>query len=1009
MKRKGKLKFLMGSLLLISLLVTGCSQLFTEKYEVNLKTDDKAGEIKLSPLGGEYKEGKVVTVKAVPAENYVFKSWAGDLTGSEQQQTIKVTEALTIQAKFDGKPVFKNLKNKEVTVDEKLTFQVQPEDPEGKEVTLEVRSKPQGAEFVSETGEFSWQPAANALGEHQVTFLASDGELTNRETITIEVSKKNQPPVVKGVSDRVVTETNKLAFQVEATDLEEAEVTFGVKNKPPAAKFDSQSGRFSWQPNYQAAGSYEVTFTATDGKLKSEKTITIKVKNKNQAPVLKKIGNKQIAKDEELNFTVQANDPDGDSVQLKVKNKPLGAEFNSVTGEFNWQPDYHPVGNYEATFIASDGDLSMQETIVISVGDVNSPPEAKEDVGTTVQGEKIKLDLLANDQDPDSDQLSIKQVTNGEYGEVTNKEKGTVIYQPEADYTGQDTFTYTVSDSEGATDKAEVTIKIEEKINGVQANADLATGTKNSSIEIDVVANDTSQNGESLTITDLGEPEQGKVTKSSSGRVVYSPKKDYTGQDSFSYTVSDEQGNTDTAQVTVIFKSDSEDNSQQEHSSTTSSPSSFPTAQDDIKQVQAGKSIQLEVLANDQSKVKEKLTIQRITDPQHGEVEPADQRKIKYRANEDYSGQDSFKYTIVNSQGNTDTAQVKITVTDSQEEFTPADKQLSVTTGEEVTIDVLANNEAEMKAGNLSLQEVNQAKQGQVKKNSSGQITYVAPEDYQGRDQFTYTFSDQQGKVGTGKVQINIRAEIKLEMSKISAGTTAPDNGGIRLEFDIYMGNYEVTNQQFLQFLNQAEVSAAGRYKGKKIIDLSGSIKHQAGEFKINNNRGTEKNNLQAQPVTGVTWYGAVAYCNWLSRQQGLAPAYDLKSWTLQDEPQQLAGYRLPTEEEWKYAARGGSKGQPTTYAGSDQIKEVAWYRRNTAEGEDTKPVGRKAANELGLYDLSGNVWEWTGASIDSFVVRCGGSWKNSAADCQVTSTDQLPPSAALKELGFRVVRTKKQ
>ena len=174
-------------------------------------------------------------------------------------------------------------------------------------------------------------------------------------------------------------------------------------------------------------------------------------------------------------------------------------------------------------------------------------------------------------------------------------------------------------------------------------------------------------------------------------------------------------------------------------------------------------------------------------------------------------------------------------------------------------------------------------------------------------------------------------------------------------------------------------------------------------------------------PVESVSWYDAVGYCNALSVKEKLAPCYQINGTTVGwAEGVKCTGYRLPTEAEWEYAASPAS-GPRTVYAGSDTVEGVAWHSGNA--GSTTHAVKTKTANGRGLYDLSGNVWEWVWDSYQSNYqvlpatdpiasstaadrVTRGGSWSFSATLARVAKRGSSSPTYSDYNLGFRFVRS---
>lgn len=229
--------------------------------------------------------------------------------------------------------------------------------------------------------------------------------------------------------------------------------------------------------------------------------------------------------------------------------------------------------------------------------------------------------------------------------------------------------------------------------------------------------------------------------------------------------------------------------------------------------------------------------------------------------------------------------------------------------------------------------------------------------------------------------------------------------------------DHEVTRGEFLVVMGK-DPSEASAY------DANGNA--LSGDAVLNN------------PVNYVNWYDAIAYCNKLSIKEGLTPCYtvqgvnfatlkysdiptdsDSNTWNAANCDFTADGYRLPTEAEWEYLARGGKN---YTYAGSGTLDDVAWNRENTNK-TGTREVKTKQANAYGLYDMLGNVWEWcwdwygsissttgaAGSASSSSRMRRGGAWYCNSDSCTVSYRQTDLPYRRYYDFGLRVVRNANQ
>jgi len=250
-----------------------------------------------------------------------------------------------------------------------------------------------------------------------------------------------------------------------------------------------------------------------------------------------------------------------------------------------------------------------------------------------------------------------------------------------------------------------------------------------------------------------------------------------------------------------------------------------------------------------------------------------------------------------------------------------------------------------------------------------------------------------------------------------------------------YMFATEVTNQQYADMAQWAYDSLHCTATTASLLDnLDGSTQELLDlygpcEISFTGSTFTVNSGKEEHPVMGVNWYGAVAYCDWLSLREGITRAYDHNTWQCNgNAPYEASGYRLPTEAEWEYACRAGTHTPFNTGdcldAGTEANYNGEYPYSRCPSGPFvgwTVPVGSYPANTFDLYEMHGNLYEWcndwygdysgdevdpVGSTTGTYRVLRGSDWNYTAQNCRSAYRGSSYPDGSYNYIGFRPVRS---
>ncbi|WP_145957017.1 tandem-95 repeat protein [Vibrio parahaemolyticus] len=556
-----------------------------------------------------------------------------------------------------------NAENDVITTEEDtavtIDVLVNDSDVEGDVLSIQSASVPseQGSVDIVD-GKLVFTPAENFNGEATITYIVTDGDLTDEANVTVTVTPVNDSPVA--VDDTVSTQEDTVVtidVLPNDSDVDGDKLSIQSASVPEAqGKVEIVEGKLVFTPAENFNGDAEITYTVTDGQLTDEAKVTVTVNPVNDAPTIKVDAVESITEDAVsidtvvAALTVRDTDTPEDQLTVSLENNSNGY-FVLVGDEVKLtQAGVDAVNNDELNLkdltisaSVSDGvNPTANDSDSLVVNRVNDAPTVENAIADQVLSEDFAtytIDLNEVFKDTDS---SLEFSVSGNNSIQISIVSGVATITPTADWNGKETITFTAKDPSGESVSQTVNFTVAPV---VDIEADSTNVVEDTPTIINVLGNDTFEGKDKVVSLDAENgPKNGTVIVNNDGTVTYTPNDNYVGKDTFTYIVtSGGVSESTTVEVNVTPVNDA------------------PVAKDDIATTQEDTAVTIDVLPNDTDVDGDKLSIQSASVPEaQGKVEIVD-GKLVFTPAENFNGDAEITYTVTDG-ALTDQATVKVTV-----------------------------------------------------------------------------------------------------------------------------------------------------------------------------------------------------------------------------------------------------------------------------------------------------------------------------------------------------------
>ncbi|SMO50638.1 tandem-95 repeat protein [Gracilimonas mengyeensis] len=405
-----------------------------------------------------------------------------DITVQVSDGTDAVTTSTTITINnVNRAPEFtKALPDTTIDENEELIYSYVATDPDGDDLSYSIVEAPESASLDEATGELSFTPGYEDAGTATISIKVSDDtdEVSTEATLTI--NDVNAPPEFsKALPDTTIDENEELNYTFEASDIDSQHLLFTLSEGPEGAAIDGQTGTFSYTPGFDEAGTVDITVEVSDEDNSVSSTATVTINNVNRPPVFSEaLPDTTIDENEELTFTYEASDPDGDELSFSITEGPEEAVIDASTGDLSYTPDFEAAGSFDLVVEISDGTTTTSDTSSVTVNDVNRAPEFAITMPDTSIGATQTLSFTYSATDADEDEV-VYSLESGPAGATIDALTGELEWTAGAEASGDYTFIVGASDGRvqhPVTDTAVVSINFPPEFTEVLPDTSMAEG-----------------------------------------------------------------------------------------------------------------------------------------------------------------------------------------------------------------------------------------------------------------------------------------------------------------------------------------------------------------------------------------------------------------------------------------------------------------------------------------------------------------------------------------------------